>query len=220
LIIVRRCKIPIATGGSVISLPRAFALAATLLTVFVSALAPAHAKRVALVVGISQYDHSPRLQNAGRDAAEIAKALRASGFIVFESLDAGVSTLLQNFEQFYGEAEGATAALFYFAGHGLQFDGVNYIVPRNAQLRSETRLKQEAIAVQDVLSAIERRAKVALVFLDACRDNPLAEALQRSSKGTSRSAAVARGFGVLDEPSGCDQGCRAVGVRLDPDGRA
>jgi Caspase domain len=157
----------------------------------------AHAKRVALVVGISDYAYSPKLANPGRDAAGMAAALAASGFEVVQSLDQDLGGLLQALEQFYAKTDGAEVALFFFAGHGLQFDGVNYLVPKNAQLRSDTRLKQETIALQDIISSIEKRAGITLVFLDACRDNPLAEELHRSSKGASRSAAVPRGLAPM-----------------------
>jgi Caspase domain len=167
---------------------------------FLAAMAvsvPAHAKRIALVVGISDYEHSPKLANPGRDAAGMSAALRSYGFEVVQSLNPSISELLQALDQFYAKADGADAALFFFAGHGLQFDGINYILPKDAQLRSETRLKQETIALQDVLAAIEKRAKLALIFLDACRDNPLAEALQRNAKGAGRTAAIARGLAPM-----------------------
>ncbi len=162
-----------------------------------SSSAPADAKRVALVVGISDYKYSPKLTNPGRDAMGMTAALRASGFDVLQVLDPSVAALLESLEQFYTKAEGATAAVFFFAGHGLQFDGVNYLVPKDAQLRSETRLKQETVALQDVMIAIEKRANMTLVFLDACRDNPLAEELQRNAKGASRAAAVTRGLAPM-----------------------
>ncbi|MEQ1697380.1 MAG: caspase family protein [Hyphomicrobiaceae bacterium] len=157
----------------------------------------AHAKRVALVVGISDYAYSPRLENPGRDAAAMASALTAAGFEVVRSVNDDLPSLTRALDQFYTRADGAEAALFFYAGHGLQFEGVNYLVPRDAELRSETRLKQEAIALQDIIAAIEKRAAVTLVFLDACRDNPLAEQLQRSMKGKERSAGVTRGLAPM-----------------------
>ena len=154
-------------------------------------------RRVALVVGISNYTYSPRLKNPHSDAKAISSALSAAGFEVVQSLDQDLTSLSAALDGFYKKADGADAALFFFAGHGLQFDGVNYLVPRDAALRSETRLKQETIALQDIIGAIEKRAGLTLVFLDACRDNPLAEELQRSAKGQSRSAAVPRGLAPM-----------------------
>lgn len=184
-------------GGYVLTAHRSlgawlFALVASLLCA-----EAALAKRVALVVGISNYAHSPKLANPGRDAAGMATALQTAGFEVVESLDQGLPGVLQALEDFYARADGAETALFFFAGHGLQFDGVNYLVPKDAQLRSESRVKQETVALQDIISAIEKRAAITLVFLDACRDNPLAEELLRSTKGASRSAAVPRGLAPM-----------------------
>lgn len=160
-------------------------------------LSAAQAKRVALVVGVSDYQFSPRLPNPGNDAAGISTALKDAGFDVVTSLDEDLSALLQTLDKFYAKAVDSEAAVFFFAGHGLQFNGVNYLVPRDAQLKSEARVRQEAIALQDIISAIEKRSKITLVFLDACRDNPLAEQLQRSVVGRDRSAAVPRGLAPM-----------------------
>lgn len=158
----------------------------------------AEARRVALVVGIGyETAASPRLPNAARDGDDMAAALGAAGFDVVRPRGGGLAALQDALEQFYAQAEGATAALFYFAGHGIQFDSINYLVPDDAQLRSETRLKQETIALQDVITSLERRNVMTLIFLDACRNNPLAEALQRKSAGTGRSAVVSRGLAPM-----------------------
>lgn len=157
----------------------------------------ASAKRVALVVGVSEYRFSPPLANPKNDAADLANALRKAGFEVLTSIDQGMAEFVQTLDGFYERADGADAAVFFFAGHGLQLDGVNYLVPRDAQLRSEAAVKLETVALQDVISAIENRAQVSLIFLDACRDNPLAEQLQRSLTGRNRSAAVQRGLASM-----------------------
>ncbi|MGF1648898.1 MAG: caspase domain-containing protein [Hyphomicrobiaceae bacterium] len=157
----------------------------------------ADAKRVALVIGISEYDHSPPLTNPRNDAIGVSAALRGAGFDVITSIDDTLQDLLVTLERFYAEASGAEAAVFYFAGHGLQFKELNYLIPRDARLRSEATLKYETVALQDVIAAIEQRASITLVFLDACRDNPLAEELQRSIMGRDRSAAVPRGLAAM-----------------------
>lgn len=157
----------------------------------------ANAKRIALVIGISDYTSSPRLANPRRDASAMAQALRASGFDVVQSFDGNLVELLKTLESFYELMDGAEAAIFFFAGHGLQFDGINYLIPRDAQLRSPTRLKQETISLQDIISSMETRAQMTLVFLDACRDNPLADELQRSVQGVGRSAAIPRGLAPM-----------------------
>lgn len=158
---------------------------------------PASAKRVALVVGNSDYLYSPRLANPGNDAREISAALKRVDFDVITVLDADLQRLIAALEAFYAKAEGAEAALFYFAGHALQVRGTNYLVPTDAQLRTETRLPLETVRLQQVVRSMEERAKITLTFLDACRDNPLAEALQHSILGNSRSVAVPRGLAPM-----------------------
>lgn len=173
-------------------------LAFVLMVASTVAFAPtADAKRVALVVGISAYTHSPPLTNPRNDARGISAALTRVGFVVTTVLDADLEGLTASLEAFYRAADGAEAALFYFAGHALQVRGTNYLVPRDAQLRSETRLLQETLPLQRIVEAIEERAKITLTFLDACRDNPLANALQRAIAGKDRSAAVPSGLAPM-----------------------
>jgi uncharacterized caspase-like protein len=154
-------------------------------------------KRVALVVGMSDYISCPKLENPQRDAAGMAKALTSVGFDVVTSVNQDLSGLTAALEQFYAKAAGADAAVFYYAGHGLQARGVNYLVPTDAQLKNETRLKQETIALQDVVSSMEEKARITLAFVDACRDNPMADELKRSIAGSDRSAAVLRGLAPM-----------------------
>lgn len=152
---------------------------------------PALAKRVALVVGNSAYVYSPRLTNPGNDARQISAALKRVGFEVLTVLDADLQRLVAALENFYTKADSAEA------GHALQVRGTNYLVPTDAQLRSETRLPFETVRLQHVVRSMEERARITLTFLDACRDNPLAEALQRSILGNNRSAAVPRGLAPM-----------------------
>jgi uncharacterized caspase-like protein len=168
--------------------------------IFILILHPAAAlagRRAAFVVGVSDYAYCPKLPNPRRDAAAMTKALKSLGFDVITSIDQDLDGLTGGLEQFYRKAEGAEAAVFYYAGHGLQARGVNYLLPKDARLRSETRLKQEAIALQDVIAAMEERAQITLAFLDACRDNPLGDELKRSIAGAARSAAVPRGLAPM-----------------------
>ncbi len=176
--------------------PRFWSLFAIAVLAFFS-IGPVQAKRVALVVGISEYAYSPRLLNPGNDAREISASLKRVGFDVITEQNADLQRLVVALEEFYAAAEGAEAALFYFAGHALQVRGANYLVPADAQLRSEARLAHETIELQKIVQAMEKRAQITLTFLDACRDNPLAEALQRSILGGSRSAAVPRGLAPM-----------------------
>lgn len=157
----------------------------------------ASSKRVALVVGNSNYLHSTTLTNPKNDAEDLSKALDAADFKVIMALDKDLLELSTTLDYFYKEVQGAETALIFYAGHGMQFQGVNYLIPIDAKLRSPTRFKQETIALQDIIQAVERRAKITLVFLDACRDNPIADDLKRKFLGKSRSAVVSRGFAPM-----------------------
>lgn len=159
--------------------------------------ATAASKRVALVVGNSNYLHSTTLPNPQNDAKDLANALKAADFKVIMALDKNLLELSLTLDYFYQEVQGAETALIFYAGHGMQFQGVNYLIPVDAKLRSPTRFKQETIALQDIIQAVERRVKITLVFLDACRDNPLADDLKRKFLGKSRSAVVSRGFAPM-----------------------
>ena len=168
------------------------------------ALAPVAAqaeKRVALVIGNSAYRNTPALPNPHNDAATIADALTKLGFAVQSGFDldrAATEQVLRAFAESLGDAD---VALFYYAGHGLQVDDKNYLVPVDARLASETDLAFEAIDLTLVLSLMERRPRTNLVFLDACRDNPLARNLARSM-GAARSTAVTRGLAIAESGIG------------------
>lgn len=154
---------------------------------------PAHAeKRVALVIGNSAYRNVPVLPNPRNDAAAMAEKLEGMGFEVVSGEDLDLAALRAKVREFVGRLNGAQTALFFYAGHGLQVSGENYMAPVDAKLASRIDLDFETVPMSLVLSAMEQSAKVNLVFLDACRDNPLAENLARSM-GT-RSAAVGRGL--------------------------
>ncbi|HEV7323310.1 MAG TPA: caspase domain-containing protein [Ensifer sp.] len=168
---------------------------AVLLLFFLSSYAWAN-KRVALVIGNSAYQHAPQLSNPQNDASDMASKLTGMGFVVVTGRDLDLTGMRQSIREFVGKVEGADVALFFYAGHGLQVNGGNYMIPVDAQLRSNNDLDFEALPIELVLSAMERNAKVNLVFLDACRDNPLAATLARSM-GT-RSVAVGRGLAKLD----------------------
>ncbi|MBK5571701.1 caspase domain-containing protein [Ensifer sp. SSB1] len=169
--------------------------AVVLSLIFLSSYAWAE-KRVALVIGNSAYQHAPQLTNPQNDASDMASKLTGLGFVVVTGRDLDLTGLRQSIREFVGKVEGADVALFFYAGHGLQVNGGNYMIPVDAQLRSNNDLDFEALPVELVLSAMERNAKVNLVFLDACRDNPLAATLARSM-GT-RSTVVGRGLAKLD----------------------
>ena len=153
------------------------------------------AGRVALVVGNSAYAEIGALPNPGNDASDVATALGRLGFDVTTVRDADRAGMNEALRAFTRESAGADVALVFYAGHGLEMDGVNYLVPVDARLERDTDVRFEAVALDDVLASTTG-ASLRLVILDACRNNPLARSMQRT--GASRS--VSRGsFGDLDE---------------------
>ena len=160
-------------------------------------------KRVALVIGNSAYEHAPPLPNPTKDAAGMAALLTTLGFEVIEGRDLDKRKMERAIRDFGVKLAGADVALFYYAGHGLQVAGENYLVAVDAALKREGDLEFEAVKVDQVLRQMQREAKVKVVVLDSCRDNPLAQELTRSMAqtgpaGRSRSTAVASGMGAID----------------------
>ena len=181
---------------------------------------PAHAeKRVALVVGNSEYRNAPELINPKNDAQDIAAALERLGFEVILGLNldqAGMNTHARKFATALG---GAELGLFFYAGHGLQVGGSNYLVPVDAALGSESDLDFGTMRLELVLRQMEREVPTSIVFLDACRDNPLARSLARSM-GT-RSASIGRGLAQVEAGVGTliAFATQPGNVALDGDGR-
>jgi hypothetical protein len=151
-------------------------------------------KRAALVIGNSAYAHAGVLANPANDARAIAAALQAQGFEVLLGLDLdkrGFDGKVRDFSRVLSEAD---AGIFFYAGHALQVLGRNYLVPIDGALKGERDLDFETVGLDFILKQmeLEREGKTNIVFLDACRDNPLARNLSRSM-GT-RSANVGRGL--------------------------
>jgi uncharacterized caspase-like protein len=158
-------------------------------------LAPAAAeKRVALVIGNAAYENVPRLTNPSNDAGDIAGKLRTLGFDVIEGIDLQKRDMEKQIRVFAEKLAGADVGLFYYAGHGLQVDQRNFLAPIDAQLKSEADLDFEAVQLDLVLKQMVRNAHTSLVFLDACRDNPLAANLAQ----VSRSLDIGRGLARVE----------------------
>ncbi|WP_430912660.1 tetratricopeptide repeat protein [Methylobacterium sp. sgz302541] len=148
--------------------------------------------RVALVVGNGAYASVGRLDNPLRDAATVAQALREAGFrTVHLKSDLGYDALRRALADFSTEAEQADWALVYYAGHGMEMGGVNYLVPVDARLKSDRAVAFETVPLDQVLASIEGARKLRLVILDACRDNPFLAQMTRSvaSRGIGRGLA-------------------------------
>jgi hypothetical protein len=129
-------------------------------------------KRVAFVVGNSAYKNVTALPNPAIDAKSIAKVLRNVGFDVVEGANLTRDRMTEKLLEFGKKAEGADVALFFYAGHGIAINGTNYLLPVDADLKSEMDVKLgSAINIDTTLEQTMNDAKVKLVFLDACRDN-------------------------------------------------
>lgn len=172
---------------------------------------PALAERVALVIGNSAYLHAPALKNPVNDAKDVADALTRLGFAVHLGTDLGTDAMRSLLRSFSRDAEGAELALFFYAGHGLQVDGRNFLIPVDAGIERESDLDFAAVELQLVLKQLERSTAHSIILLDACRDNPFETALARSM-GTARSTgALGRGLAPVDTTGGA-----LIGFATDP----
>jgi hypothetical protein len=167
----------------------------------ISATAAQADKRVAFVVGNGAYKNVQPLPNPAIDARSIAGVLRNVGFEVVEGTNLTRDKMTERLLEFGKKAEGADVALFFYAGHGIAINGTNYLLPVDADLKSEMDVKLgSAINIDVTLEQTMSDAKVKLVFLDACRDNPFAARL-RSAK-TTRSVNVQTGLAEMKSGEG------------------
>ncbi len=182
------------------ALPRALI---AILILFLGATAGAASeKRIALVIGNSAYISAGKLGNPINDATDIAAKLTRLGFDASLVLDADAPAFVKAIDQFMGQARDADIAVFYYAGHGLQYEGGAYLLPTDAKLESEFAIRRETVAAQEIVTALESSAKAGIVILDACRSNPLADRLRESLKGRGRAPALSRGLGRIEASAG------------------
>jgi uncharacterized caspase-like protein len=160
--------------------------------------APALAeKRVALVIGNSAYKNVTRLQNPANDAAAVVSMFKRAGFdSVDAKLDLSIGDMRRALREFGNKTRDADVAVIYYAGHGIELDGTNYLIPVDATLETDTDVLDETFALDRVLFAVEPAKQLRLVILDACRDNPFAKKMKR----TVGSRAIGRGLAKV-EPS-------------------
>jgi uncharacterized caspase-like protein len=156
--------------------------------------------RVAFVVGNGAYKHADPLPNPTIDAKAMARLLRNAGFEVVEGTDLGREAMTARLREFAVKTQGSEIALFFYAGHGMSVNGKNYLIPVDADLKSEMDVMFTAIDVDVTLDQTMSDAKVKLVLLDACRDNPFAAKI-RSLKST-RSVTVGSGLAEMKSGEG------------------
>ena len=171
---------------------------ASMLIPFLFSLPAAAEKRVALVVGNSTYKEVTPLTNPVNDANDISSALKSAGFDVVLGVDVDKRDFDARIRSFTELLENADVAIFFYAGHGLQVAGRNYLIPVDAKLQNERDLDFDAVNLDFILKQMElgRADKTNIVFLDACRDNPFSRNLARSM-GT-RSASIGKGLAQVD----------------------
>jgi uncharacterized caspase-like protein len=152
-------------------------------------------KRIALVIGMSRYQQVPRLANPVRDADAISALLKMAGFDVVDGeRDLGISDLRRVVRELAETARDADIAVVYFAGHGIELDGTNYLVPVDAKLLSDFDVEDETVSLDRVLKALAPVRRLKLVILDACRFNPFSKTMERSLASRS----VERGLAKVD----------------------
>ena len=176
------------------------ALLGIVLTVWLTLLVshPALAeKRVALVIGNSTYQKVAKLSNPANDAAVVAAMFKSAGFDMVESkLNLTISELRKTLRDFGNKSRDADVAVVYYAGHGIELDGNNYLIPIDATLETDADVLDETLPLDRVLFAVEPAKHLRLVILDACRDNPFAKTMKR----TIAARAIGRGLAKV-EPS-------------------
>lgn len=178
----------------------------------VCALPPALAERLAFVVGNAEYDTAKDLANPVHDATAIAEALTRLGFKVTLLSNAGGDSLWSAMDAFITEAENAESAIFYYSGHAFQMSGVNYLVPVSAKLASREGVKAESWSLDRIIARLQSRNRQTLIFLDACRNDPLPSSVRGSGAASDGLARVQTGVGTFVAFSTGPGGISADGI--------
>jgi hypothetical protein len=160
-------------------------LLASLFLLFSAIIADA-APRIALVIGMSKYKSIPSLTNTVNDAQEVSKTLKKLGFEVETSIDQPLADLVKTVNGFSFRAETADIAMVYYAGHGVELNGENFLIPVDVRISKPEQIASQAITLKSLLKSVENARKLRVVILDSCRNNPFADwPLQEVAKATS-----------------------------------
>src|SRR5450631_1861622 len=183
-------------------LSMAAVIGGTILSMVVAPDAAWAEKRVALIVGNSTYQTVPQLPNPSRDANAVAKMFLDAGFDSVEvRINVGNLEFKRAIRRFETTADQADIAVVYYAGHGLEISGTNYLIPIDARLASDRDADDEAILLERLVSSTDGARRLRLLILDACRDNPFLHTMRRERKVASRG--VVAGLGKV-EPTSTD----------------
>ena len=176
-------------------------------------------QRVALVIGNSAYQNVPKLPNPVNDARAVTALFKRAGFDVVESrADLGIGNMKRALRDFTDLAREADVAVVYYAGHCMEADGNNYLVPVDAVLERDVDVEDETVSVERVMKALEPVKRLRLVILDACRDNPFT----RSMKRTVNNRSIGRGLAkveVLTSDTLIAFAAKAGSTAMDGDGK-
>jgi hypothetical protein len=164
-----------------------------------AAAIPTDEKRIALVIGAGKYQYAQPLANPVNDARRLSEALRHVNFAVEEVYDPDYARLSESLREFGIRAREADAALIFYAGHGVQVNGENYLVPVDARLERERDLVYEALPLGLLLGELSQAKTVGVMILDACRNNPFRERMDRSMKVAGRAASTNQGLARVDK---------------------
>jgi len=137
------------------------------------------ADRVALVIGNGVFEKVSPLQNPSRDSVDIARSLERLGFQVRLLNNASALDMRKALVEFGRKSDGSDIALVFFAGHGMEVGGENWLIPVDAELRSDTDVESEAVSLRSVNSQVAKARQLGLIILDACRNNPFASKMKR-----------------------------------------
>ncbi len=173
-----------------------FKVLAAAVCLFLPQIAEAARDRIALVIGMADYKFLPPLQNTHNDASGMAQTLTGIGFDVTLSLDATAAQMTELLDDFAFRSEVADLALVYFAGHGIEVQGENFLIPIDANVSSNRDVQRQSASLKQLLAAVDRARKMRIVILDSCRDNPLGDAITlETSAAAQASSEETRGGG-------------------------
>jgi uncharacterized caspase-like protein len=185
------------TFGRMEKITRYLALLVVLLPLAARA-APDGERRTALVIGIGGYQNAPHLTSPVNDARAIGESLRRLKFDVVELYDPDFGELNSGIRTFGMRAADADVAVVYYAGHGMQVDGENYLIPADAKLERDHDLLYEAMPLDRLLGEVSQVSRIGIVLLDCCRNNPFTERAARSARTAGRAAATTPGLARID----------------------
>lgn len=178
------------------------ALGRLLITILLAVLAVSHAvasERVALIIGNSKYQYTEPLRNAARDARDISAKLSELGFKTFLAEDVSSTGFNRTIRAFVDDLRDAETALFFYSGHGVQVDGVNFLIPVDTRLETATDIVLDSVPLQDILRLMQRNAKTTVVLLDACQNDPFQK---RGAGAGARGASLSTGLAAENGAAG------------------